>query len=864
MLTRRRREDPLPSPLPRGEGTEDPLPSPLPRGEGTGSPAPLLPFFPALLVAAAITLLAAALRFLNLGHDSLWFDEELTRQTAATGFAAALAVRDHVPLLYWLTTAALRLLPEHEVTLRLVSALAGVVAVPLLVAFGRAVRLPRAGLWAALLLAVSPSAIRYSQEARHYSLLLLFSLLALYWLYRAMSSPDLSGERTPVRRPDRSTRVMDAPDLSGLPRPDRSTRYWLFSGLSAALALMTHYSAWLLLAAQAAVVAVWLLGRLRAGERGVVARLAPAAAVVGLALLLLAPGAAEAIRANTAQAAGTTAAAPIGVWLRALWLEFGFFRPLPALALSLVAALGAVVLARRRPAAAALLAVSAVVPVLLIQALGITRFALPKYVIYLLPVYLLAAGVGVAAVVGWSSLIVGRWSAVGGRRSAVSDERSSVGGSWSVVRGLSSAVLAAAILLVAWPSVREEYDFMVHDWRGAAAALGAPAPGDVVLTVALDTGDGFNAAGVMAPVYLDPGFRLLDGNHLTAAELAALAGQQGRVSALALNLYRPVTATDGRWVAANHQGSLYSLARVGGGGAGASHFPEGGAPSGGGLKNVRRTSESATHGEARHGEDVLEQIAALYEQLIPQAIPAAACDLRLRLTYVQLARGESGAAEVALADRAPDCPANADARAATTAVRHAQLAVATAAGDTATADRLAAVLLADDPRDVAALAVLTVADVLALLAAGELQIDASASPEPVEARRFEMPADGDWGEVLFMHPPTAVSFTVTLPDAPTTLQFRVANDPQSWEWGGDGVTFVITAQPAGGAARELFRQHAGNDAAGRRWHAAALPLDELAGQTVTFTLSTETGPAGDGTGDWAGWDSPRIVRRVEP
>ena len=41
---------------------------------------------------------------------------------------------------------------------------------------------------------------------------------------------------------------------------------------------------------------------------------------------------------------------------------------------------------RRRPAAAAVLVVSAVAPVLLIQALGITRFALPKYVIYLLPV----------------------------------------------------------------------------------------------------------------------------------------------------------------------------------------------------------------------------------------------------------------------------------------------------------------------------------------------------------------------------------------------------------------------------------------------------------------------------------------------
>ena len=59
-------------------------------------------------------------------------------------------------------------------------------ALPLLVALGRAVRLPQAGLWAALVLAVSPVAIRYSQEARHYALLLLFGLLATVLLLRAL------------------------------------------------------------------------------------------------------------------------------------------------------------------------------------------------------------------------------------------------------------------------------------------------------------------------------------------------------------------------------------------------------------------------------------------------------------------------------------------------------------------------------------------------------------------------------------------------------------------------------------------------------------------------------------------------------
>ena len=736
----------------------------------------------ALPLATAITLLAALLRFLYLGHDSLWFDEVLTRATAVASLsspAAALAVRDHVPLLYWLTALVLRVLPAHEVTLRLVSALAGVLAVPLLLALGRAARRPAAGRWAALLLAVSPFHIRYSQEARHYALLLLFSLLALYWLYRALDA--------------------------GARADDRAGRYWLAFAVATVANLLTHYSAWLWLVGQGVAVALWLAWRARRGDRRAGLAALPAALVIGTALLLLFGRAGDALRANTDGAAGTTSAAALTVWLRALWLEFGFFRPLPATALLAAAVVGAVAL-RRRPRLGGLLAICAVVPVALIQALAITRFALPKYVIYLLPVYLFAVGAGLDVLLG----LVRR----------------------PRTRAVAGAAVAVALVLAALPAVAAEYRQMVHDWRGAAAQLGPAAPGDVVLTIALDTGDGFNAAGVVAPIYLDPGYRLLDGNHLTAADLAALAGQRGRVSALALNLYAPVVADAGAgWVASHHIDSLFALRRV--------------------------STADAT------GDGVLDQLAALYAQLIPQAIPPAQCALWPALAQTQLARGDTTAAAEALAARVPDCPADATARAAQTAVLRAQLAAAQAAGNGEAADRAAAALLALDPGDAGALAALTVVDVLAWLGEGRLDVRAGGSPEPVEARRFVMPDSGEAGDVVFAHPPAAVSFTTTLPDAPATLHFRAALDPQSWGWGGDGVAFVVTAQPAGQPARELYRAHLANDAEGRGWHAVALPLDAFAGQMVTITLATEAGPAGDGTGDWAGWGTPRVVRRID-
>ncbi|HMT22154.1 MAG TPA: hypothetical protein PKE20_13090, partial [Promineifilum sp.] len=171
----------------------------------------------------------------------------------------------------------------------------------------------------------------------------------------------------------------------------------------------------------------------------------------------------------------------------------------------------------------------------------------------------------------------------------------------------------------------------------------------------------------------------------------------------------------------------------------------------------------------------------------------------------------------------------------------------------------AAALLAVDPRDEAALSALTIDSLLAAYDEGRLIVDAPDSPEPVERRRFEMPHNGDWGDVLFMHPPAAASFSVDLPPEPAELRFRVALDPQSREWGGDGVTFVVVAQPEGGEPREVFRQHVGREMVD--WLPARVSLADLAGQRVTLTFITETGPAGGGTADWAGWDSPRILRQ---
>jgi len=57
----------------------------------------------------------------------------------------------------------------------------------------------------------------------------------------------------------------------------------------------------------------------------------------------------------------------------------------------------------------------------------------------------------------------------------------------------------------------------------------------------------------------------------------------------------------------------------------------------------------------------------------------------------------------------------------------------------------------------------------------------------------------------------------------------------------------------------LYEQRISSDESDQRWHDVRVSLDEYASQTVLLMLLTDPGPSGYITGDWAGWDSPRIV-----
>jgi mannosyltransferase len=138
---------------------------------------------------AAITLLAMLLRFYKLGEWSFWTDELFTVNRVEAHYASldqvarTIVGTKWIPLSLLLISPVLKMLGVNEWTARFVPALIGGASVPFLYLPTRRIFGPTVALIAALLLAISPWHIYWSQNARFYTSLMLFSSLALFAFY---------------------------------------------------------------------------------------------------------------------------------------------------------------------------------------------------------------------------------------------------------------------------------------------------------------------------------------------------------------------------------------------------------------------------------------------------------------------------------------------------------------------------------------------------------------------------------------------------------------------------------------------------------------------------------------------------------
>ena len=165
-----------PDARPSGGAPAQPL---SPDSDQAPSPAVPIPDRTALLLIAGLTALAVTLRLWHLGAWNFQATEMFTfRDSQHPQFSNAR------PLGYLLNYFVVRpFVPLDELGLRLVPALAGTLAVPAIYFFGRRVVGSRAALFAALLATLNPTQILYSQLARYWSLVFLFTIIAPIAVY---------------------------------------------------------------------------------------------------------------------------------------------------------------------------------------------------------------------------------------------------------------------------------------------------------------------------------------------------------------------------------------------------------------------------------------------------------------------------------------------------------------------------------------------------------------------------------------------------------------------------------------------------------------------------------------------------------
>jgi len=146
-----------------------------------------------LLLLGFILLCGALLRFYNLSLESLWRDETISVYLAKQPLWDVLrnrADKSHAPLYFLLLKPWVALFGDSEFAVRSMSAVAGLLAVPMIAITGSALfRDRRVGLLAAALLCISPLHVEYSQETRMYALAVLLALCSTHFLFELLREP---------------------------------------------------------------------------------------------------------------------------------------------------------------------------------------------------------------------------------------------------------------------------------------------------------------------------------------------------------------------------------------------------------------------------------------------------------------------------------------------------------------------------------------------------------------------------------------------------------------------------------------------------------------------------------------------------
>lgn len=138
-----------------------------------------------------ILLLSFCLRLIGI-NQSLWLDEAISTNVAnlpINQIVNNFSVNDfHPPLYYWFLNIWTKIFGSNVGVMRLSSVIFSVITIWLVFLIGKEISNKKYGFWAAMLVAVNPLLIYYSQELRMYSMVVMWLTGAVYFWIK-MTSP---------------------------------------------------------------------------------------------------------------------------------------------------------------------------------------------------------------------------------------------------------------------------------------------------------------------------------------------------------------------------------------------------------------------------------------------------------------------------------------------------------------------------------------------------------------------------------------------------------------------------------------------------------------------------------------------------
>ena len=143
----------------------------------------------------AILALGSVLRFYHLDFQSPWLDEihtlnEANPKTPISSLYDSILGSEQMPPLYFFIIYLLFKIFGYTIYVaRFFSAIVGLLSIYYLYALGKELIGKKVGLVAAFLLSINFFHIYHSQDARPYSLLLLFSIISFFWLLKLLKTP---------------------------------------------------------------------------------------------------------------------------------------------------------------------------------------------------------------------------------------------------------------------------------------------------------------------------------------------------------------------------------------------------------------------------------------------------------------------------------------------------------------------------------------------------------------------------------------------------------------------------------------------------------------------------------------------------